>query len=159
MLSLRQFISGINYAYFIVTLAVWPFDLVPLVLVIGLNLSLLFYKCVGIWIWLIEMCFPVLQAGVVTARKSLNIQTLPKIMILHLMRFSYGSHGSTKLHKPIRFPPELVLGRELLVSPSTEVIIFLRSWCLISSNFGLQRNEGSSFIAGKPECLESYGVI
>lgn len=60
------------------------------------------------------------KEGIVSASKSVKLQTLSKVLILHLMRFSYGSTGTSKVHKPVRFNTEIALGRELLVSSTTE---------------------------------------
>lgn len=60
------------------------------------------------------------KAGLVSASKAVKLQTLSKVLILHLMRFSFGSTGSGKLNKPVLFSPEIVLSRDLLVSPTTE---------------------------------------
>lgn len=60
------------------------------------------------------------KAELVSASKSVKILELPEIIILHLMRFSYGSQGSTKLLKPIHFPLHLTLNRDLLVLSSPE---------------------------------------
>ncbi|KAI5054926.1 hypothetical protein GOP47_0030437 [Adiantum capillus-veneris] len=54
------------------------------------------------------------KAAVVSASKSVKLQSLPRVLILHLKRFSYGAQGSSKLHKPLHFPLNLTLGRDLL---------------------------------------------
>ncbi|KAJ0980901.1 hypothetical protein J5N97_009156 [Dioscorea zingiberensis] len=60
------------------------------------------------------------QADEVAASRSVKIQELPPILMLHLMRFGYGCNGTTKLNKAVSYPLELVVGDELLADPTLE---------------------------------------
>lgn len=53
---------------------------------------------------------------VVSASKAIKIQSLPSVLIVHLMRFSYGASGSGKLNKAIKYSNSLTIGRELLAT-------------------------------------------
>eukprot|EP00250_Pteridium_aquilinum_P020305 c24779_g1_i1 orf=158-2008(-) len=59
------------------------------------------------------------KAAVVSASKSVKLQSLPQVLILHVKRFSYGAQGSSKLHKSLHFPLNLTLGRDLLATTAS----------------------------------------
>lgn len=50
----------------------------------------------------------------VAASKSVCIQKAPRVLVLHLVRFTYGATGMGKLLKGVHFPMELTLRKELM---------------------------------------------
>ncbi|KAJ0980902.1 hypothetical protein J5N97_009157 [Dioscorea zingiberensis] len=60
------------------------------------------------------------QADEVAASRSVKIQELPPILMLHMMRFGYGCNGTTKLNKTVSYPLELVVGDDLLADPTLD---------------------------------------
>ena len=46
----------------------------------------------------------------VTARKVVQLFQLPRILVLHLKRFSYTLNGTGKIHKPINYGERLRCG-------------------------------------------------
>ena len=60
------------------------------------------------------------KTGVVSERKVVKLQTFPKVLIWHLMCFRFGITGNGKLHKPIHFSTDIILGCNLLVSSTTK---------------------------------------
>ena len=47
------------------------------------------------------------DSNAVTARKVVQLFQLPRILVLHLKRFSYTLNGTGKIHKTINYPERL----------------------------------------------------
>ena len=47
------------------------------------------------------------DSNAVTARKVVQLYQLPRILVLHLKRFSYTLNGTGKIHKTINYPERL----------------------------------------------------
>ncbi|XP_039118806.1 ubiquitin carboxyl-terminal hydrolase 24-like [Dioscorea cayenensis subsp. rotundata] len=62
-----------------------------------------------------------------SAGKSTKIEKLPRILILHLMRFSFENSGSgfVKFDKPVKFPSDLEIENDLLATPHKDQRIFV----------------------------------
>ena len=43
----------------------------------------------------------------VTAKKEIKLLRLPRILVLHMCRFTYTQRGLDKLHKAVQFPIKL----------------------------------------------------
>ena len=52
----------------------------------------------------------------VTARKVVQLYQLPRILVLHLKRFSYTLNGTGKIHKPINYSERLRSASSLFAS-------------------------------------------
>ena len=50
--------------------------------------------------------------------KSVKIEELPNILVLHLMRFSFENSGFVKIDKRVKFPPYLEIENDILANPS-----------------------------------------
>ncbi|KAH7679073.1 Ubiquitinyl hydrolase 1 protein [Dioscorea alata] len=59
-----------------------------------------------------------------SADKSTKIEKLPRILILHLMRFSFENSGFVKFDKPVKFSSYLEMENDLLASPTQHQRIF-----------------------------------
>ena len=47
------------------------------------------------------------ESAPVTAKKEIKLLRLPRILVLHMCRFTYNSQGLTKLHKQMQFSLKL----------------------------------------------------
>lgn len=47
------------------------------------------------------------DSAAVTARKVVQLFQLPRVLVLHLKRFSYTLNGTGKIHKPIHYGERL----------------------------------------------------
>lgn len=54
------------------------------------------------------------ESAPVNAKKEIKLLRLPRILVLHMCRFTYGNQGLTKLHKQMQFSVKLRIQQSLL---------------------------------------------
>ena len=68
------------------------------------------------------------DSAAVTARKVVQLFQLPRVLVLHLKRFSYTLNGTGKIHKPIHYGERLRCAALFLSIPYLAAHVCMRGY-------------------------------